>query len=274
MKIFQDVPKSRKLIGKDGKEYRFPTRTDYTSYLVRQGHITSPSDLADQPRLVEEIQSHWFTLSQVGCVFAMHMSKDRLSHGWRTVVVSEPEDRCIEPEVVDNLEQKIDWGVSDENVRALSIIYSSVTSPEYMIGVIKSLLDLERFNATECEPLVTTERVVPLKIKMSLAPKKIQAEPLCFGPFEFFAQTRQAPFFEIAIPLVEKRLPPRHPALDTDKKRSNLADIKINIEANLWNKWMIATTKLKKTILGRSNDHEVGAKAEISLSVPERFWKS
>ena len=252
----------------DGMTFKLPTRKDYETALVRSSTLRAGEALRDQAELVAAVQAHWHAEGHNACVFAAELSNRRLESGWKTYVVSYPEE-TLKPDSADEIAAMITElcrpSIADAEIEVVSVILPRLEVSSALARLLHSLGRLPewclRERGIENVAGIGETVLIGLRAKVELGH---WAEVLGFGASRGQGNTRLAPFTELAIRVKEPPRPRRN-------QRAYMADIEMNIEKAQFGDWWHTTKRQRAERLGV--DQDARAKARVTFAVARTVWE-
>lgn len=235
----------------------FPNRIDYERYFFLQESVGEPSDVWEDDSLVGQIQQHWHSRGQNGCVFAQTVASKADRLGWNFVIV-----RGLS-EVKKDLLQAIE----SPECQNLSLLFPEVTQPNQLVDLVQSIIKIDDLFRLQVTNHMDTA-ILALRIK--LIPTEVLSWIVGFGPFDFLPYTRQAPVTELAIrtKLKPKKLFWR---LNSDQAAAHLEDVPVGLNDHQMEKLWQATYLRTRQILGSSP--RAFSSAKVTFAIPMALWE-
>lgn len=268
--MFDHIPKST-ILQHDGKTRTFPSLADYRQRLIERGALGADEDLAGRPDLVVEVQRHWHSAGQTGCVFARILSADPVGNQWR-----------IAPLLGVQGWSAGDWNarfrddvratMADPAVWLVSYLFPDVVEPAHLRKLVQRIAGLEGWSLLTAGPLEVDGRGVLMNTGLRVElPDGVTSWALGLAPFPFMPFTRCSPFTEIIL-AVKPKGPgePLHPELNTDKSLAHVADAPVPIVRSSADPIWRTTQANKRLHLRGPNDPT--AKAKVTFSIPADVW--
>ena len=253
----------------NGTAFAVPTRDDYQTALVDAGALGADEQIAFNPELAAAVQAHWHAGGHNACVFAAHLSATRANSGWETYVLdnrSGSDDPGVGPEEIADATTELcrPWLVAPE-VEVISVIMPLLDDPVALARLLWRLGSLPNWNLRERG----IENVAGLgKVMLVGVRAKVEldhwAEVLGFGRFAGQANTRLAPFTELAIRAKEPPRPRRN-------KRAYMADIEMALDNIEFGQWWHETKRQRAERLGAEQDAR--AKARVTFALDQAAWE-
>ncbi|MGB8955810.1 MAG: hypothetical protein WCC10_10590, partial [Tumebacillaceae bacterium] len=213
-----------------------------------------------------EVQRHWHTSGQNGCVFAQNLARKQKEYGWETYVITETVDR-IGQDVQARITDRIQEAIASPDCQVLSLLFPQITKEDdltTLIHILKETPPIFLEKETEIGEFIT------LALRVDVTGDGILSWLMSFGPFSFYPKTRIAPVLELTIrtkPKPEKIFE----RLNQDRNTAHLADVPLvgmddHVAHSVWN----ATLKNTRDILGEEPNDLSAAKSTFVL--PKSLW--
>ncbi|MDQ3098260.1 MAG: hypothetical protein M3Q44_00750 [bacterium] len=247
-------------------KYVFPGRTDYETYFVRKGMIQTPAELWQRDDLIVQVQRHWHSRGQNGCVFAQAIAANAPDRGWVGAVVNQPVIKIAEPEQLQAIEAKIQAAIADPETQVQSLLFPQVTSEQDLVDLVRAVSQVPSVYIARQGHY---DEFSTVALRIAINEDQVLSWLMGFGPFEFFPNTRQAPVTEIAIRVKPKPDEIFH-RLNQDREAAHLADTPIYMEERVAEGLWQATYERTRNILGGEPD--MFSAAKVTFSVPRRLW--
>lgn len=243
-------------------KYSFPARKDYENYFIQRGYISTAEELWLNDSLISQVQRHWHTRGQNGCVFAQVIAFNSENLGWTSFVYRGQE--------IGKIDLVINKAISDEQNNAVSLLFPNVTNQEQLVDLLHNLAKTESIKISKEE---TIDELVLLALRTPLKGNEVLSWLIGFGPFSFLPETRQSPVTEI---IVRTKLKPERQfyRLNQEKGFAHVADIPVQMSDSLMETIWQATYNRTREVLG-GNDKRVSnkfASAKVTIAVPSRLW--
>lgn len=240
--------------------FRVPTREDYRTALTVSGLLHSETALEDEPELVAGVQAHWHAHGYNACVFAENLSATREDSGWETYVLAAAEEPTG---IADTIASICFERLPVPEVQVVSVLMPRLDNARDVVNVLRRLgslpawrLDIDRVSDEAGEAVL-----LGLRAKVEL---DHWAEVLGFGRFTGQANTRLAPFTELAIRAKEPSRPRRN-------QRAYMADIEVGISKIDFASWWHETEEARAARLGSDGDRR--GKARVTFALDARTWE-
>lgn len=247
-----------------GQPFLVPTREDYAEAFQRAGLLEAAEaeHLAKSPECVAVAQAHWHSTGSTGCVFAAHMSGLREETGWETVVLSARGSAKQDAEAV---ALAVHPRLTDPAADVISVVIPHGDEASYVVELVQRLGALPGWSLSthgiEEDPDHGELALIGLRNDVEF---EFVAEVLGFGPFAYYANTRQAPFTEFAI----RAKPPSKRRRD---KRAFMAHVDIpHLAKDEVGLWWSQTEANRRARLSPSQDAR--GKAKVSVALPRELW--
>ncbi len=216
--------------------YQFSARTDYEKYFLMKGVVSSASELWQSDDLIAQVQRHWHSRGQNGCVFAQAIASNAPIRGWEQTVLNMSVDEIAKPEMVTQIDKTIQDSITDSTTQVRSLLFPQVTQPKDLVKLVRVLDTVPSiFTAKEDH----YEELSTVALRIDLKDKGVLSWLMGFGPYDFFPNTRQAPITEVAIRVKEKPETIFH-RLNQDRETAHLADTPIYMEDRGCRKIMVS----------------------------------
>lgn len=240
------------------------TRSDYEKYCLETDLVSSKEDIWRNEILVKQIQRHWHTMGQNGCMFAQAAIRKSEKYGWFHNVYRQSIDE-VDDTTIQKIDEDISAAIADKNNQALSLLFPLVVSGNDAVSLINRLTTSKNIllaSSGEESDVTTYQLRTPLK-------GNIQSWIVGFGPMEFLPITRKAPVLELAIRTKEK--PENLPALlNSDPKTAHLADIPMSMAFNVIERIWSASVNRTADLLGGIEERRNNkfASAKVTFAIP------
>lgn len=246
-----------------GTAFLVPSRDDYATAFMSTGDLAHGEDLAAHAELIAAAQAHWHTGPHNACVFAAHMSKKRKANGWESYVVGDNGGPDRDAETIHAI-----WSqrLFDPSTEIVSVILPHGDDAGYLAQLLRRLETLPSWElidkGQEADDLLGPLQKLGLLVNVEF---EFRSEVLGFGPHAAFANTRQAPFPELAI----RAKPPRKRRKD---KRAFMAQVDIpGLPQDEFGIWWDQTKANRASRVGA--DHDDRAKARVTFAIPASTWE-
>jgi hypothetical protein len=242
------VMRTRRTLG----SHRFPTNDDYYA-IVGALSITG---VLDEIAAVGA-QRDWFQRGQTGCLFA-RLAANLSAESWPYLVWGSHE---FDASAAVTLDAELDELALDGSVEMVSLLFPACKSIQEFRDIALGLVEVTKF---WLEEIAVVDDEAVFQVRRSLSPD-LDAWVMGFGPDESFPETRQAPFYELAIRTKSKSAEIFH-RLNQDRGVAHLADFPLEMPEHHWEHRWASTESRTRAILG----HEPTAKsaARSTFSVP------
>lgn len=237
---------------------RFPARLDYEAYFIKKGSIFYPHELWDNDQLVKDVQKHWHTKGQNGCVFAQIVATRADELGWDVEVIRETNNDLL---------SLIQASIDNPRCQNLSLLFPEIHTVEQLVNTLHSLLEQ---NIVKLATERSFGKFVILELRLPIN-EDAEAWLVGFGPFDFLPKTRQAPQVEIAL-RTKTKPQDLNEQLNQDHNAAHLADIPVNLDDDRFNAVLDATKKRTAQIIG--DESRETSKAKVTFTIPEKIWHS
>ncbi|NEA65356.1 hypothetical protein [Streptomyces sp. SID12488] len=176
----------------------FPGYDDYVQWLIEDGQIESPDDLAARSDLVSNILYNWISQGQSSCLFASSLAKKFDRANWKSACIPGRVNSQLLRRDVANLLDAV-----EDSTEAIQIIFPYVDSLECLIELINDLCESERWwweKITEDQDgNPTAEDEIIVGLRYVLLGEQHESWTLGFAPFDFMPFTRQAPHTALVL---------------------------------------------------------------------------
>ena len=240
----------RAVLAEVPQDFEVATRSDYEAALRASGKLAAGASIGDDPELVAAAQAHWHASGANGCHFAMHLSENRERFGWETWVLSDRGDVTATAEAI---AEKAGERLAPVDVDVLSFLVPQMEKLEELGELVESLGLREGWKLTKLEdPLDADLVLLGLTVALDLGH---WSEILGFGPGAGLANTRRAPFTELAI----RAKPPRKAR---PNHRAYMADVPLDSDSATIALWKRNTHRWRAERLG--DEHDARGKAKVT----------
>lgn len=130
------LAKSLKVTLNDGSERSYSTIADYVDAYVRQGRVRDLADLIENhTNLVNEIFFRWVEAGQLGCLFAVKLSRNPRLNRWHSIVIS---DAVGEGAQLGGLLNSLldDASASEE---AAAVMFPDIQDEDQIVSIVNNL---------------------------------------------------------------------------------------------------------------------------------------
>ncbi len=266
IEIFDGISSSNEL-KIDGNELSFPCRDDYLRHLIENGYASNKSDALHSAAIVTSIYRHWQSTGQIACEFGRRVALDPEKYDIKTQVINNDSGDLsdVECNLISSL---INLATNPgDKTQAVSLLFPLIETELALTKLCKSLNGIEGWHlSAHLNPSDKLERVY---VRLSLEiDNDTLAEILGLGPFDFLANTRQAPI--TALEIRTKR--GNHPKQSTSavakfKYRAHLASLDTKLEPfkDLWSQ-----SEMNRLALLGGDDS--AAKAKVTFAIPASVW--
>jgi hypothetical protein len=237
------------------RSFSMVTREDYETAFRSAGDLPDTDEIQDRPDLVAAAQAHWHATGSNGCRFAAYMSEHRHRFGWETWVVVAADDDVTA--VADSIVRLVDDRLPHVEVDVLSIVLPHVRGPEPLGQLVRRLgqQDDWRLRAYRDRSVAELE-LLGLSVGLDL---NYWSEILGFGSAAPLANTRRAPFSELAI----RAKPPKR--RESSDQRAHMAQVRLDVDGPTLTRWRRATERSRAERLGVAHDSR--GKARVTTVV-------
>lgn len=251
--IFADLPKTVQF----GRG-KFPSPDQYYDA------VDTLKDTTDTPqsRLVALAQRDWHIRGQNGCQFARLVAVEADTMGWNYTVVETPGAE-VDPESARQVGAAVGEVTNDPDVEVNSLLFPEVRDAKGAVAAIGALIDNGDFWLERNE---VADGLLRLNLRYPINDEQVQAWIMAFGPFDFLPNTRQAPYFELAI-RVKPKPPKIFHRLNQDGSAAHLADVPLQMADAYWETRFDSTLRRTRHILGGEPDDVSAAKATLAVPV-------
>lgn len=200
-------------------------------------------------------QRSFYSRGDAGCIFAKLAARNPAKYGWDLQIAT------LTPEDIDQLSYD---AINDPQVTTLSLLFPGIHTYEQLKKLVETL-ELCTMIFLEMDAIDGDVRCLGFRAQVGDLKSWIAG----FGPFDFFAQTRQAPYTELVF-----RVKPR-PDYEWVMKESpsdviHLADMHMHglhqkAFVHIWNQTFVHTER----ILGHPPTLKNAAKTTLVLPIAE-----
>lgn len=221
------------------------------------------SDNIHNDNTIADIQNTWHVKGNNGCIFSQVIASNVERYNWKKTIIGSLDQNT--PEQVDSV---VNDAITNPEIRLLSLIFPTVKS-------VENLRDLCEMLSTVTQTIFLLEDkyvdgLVALSYRTGLDNGQVLAWIMGFGPYDFFAQTRQAPFTEFVIPVKQKPDNTYH-RHNQDKTSAHVADQHIPLDDKVLDRIWVNTFKKTEKTLGHKPNIFSGARTTVTL--PESQWQ-
>jgi hypothetical protein len=242
-----------------GETFLVPTREDYRRALAAVG-IPRSGVLEDDADLAAAVQAHWHAGGHNACIFAENLSTTRAEAGWDTYVLAGAPEELADAIAAICVER-----LPIPEVQVVSALMPRLDNAEEIVRLLRRLGSLPDWRVDELDRLPDPDLreviLIGLRAKVEL---DHWAEVLGFGRFPGQANTRLAPFTELAIRAKEPPRPRRN-------QRAYIADIEMGLDRIVAYEWWHATKRIRAARLGDVQDRR--GKARVTFALEARVWE-
>ncbi|WKZ27738.1 MAG: hypothetical protein QY330_04270 [Candidatus Dojkabacteria bacterium] len=247
--------------------YNFPARSDYEQYYMSGGQIQSPEELWQNNDYVADVQRHWHTKGQNGCVFAQRQAI--IGDGWNTHVVSDPLETILGEDILGDIPLVVANAINDPSIEVVSLLFPQVRTSAELVVFLKALRSTKPFTVGR-EDRFDDYTALGLRFPIS---DEVTAWIVGFAPFPYLPITRQAPSLELAV-RVKVKPEDMFYKLNHDQSVAHPADIPLQMDDEVAERLYTITVEKTAELLGghdarKNNPH---AKAKYTISVPTELW--
>lgn len=207
-------------------------------------------------------QLNWHNRGQNGCLFAQMAAKKAHSVGWEYLVNDTVAHHLTQAQVVE-IDDQVEQAIKRDGTQMLSLLFPEVTDPRSAVNVIRQMAQWGKF-WLEHDVSVEVESGYAQVMHLRYPVQDSQSWAVAFGPFAS-ANTRKAPFFEIAVRVKEKPQTLR-PELNQVAGVAHLADVSLAMTDTHFAHRMKSTKEKTLRILGGAKDPAFNA-AKVTLYV-------
>lgn len=251
----------------EGQSFEVPTREDYHVALRDAGALRAGETIAFHAELTAAVQAHWHAGGHNACVFAADLSGTRAQSGWETHVLEYREDwgGVAAQEIAEAIAELCRPRLLDPAVEVVSAILPQLEDELALAGVVWHLGSLPDWDLRELGIVEVTDlgEVVLLGVRAKVELDH-WAEILGFGRFPGQANTRLAPFTELAIRAKE-------PARPRSNRRAYMADIEMDLDKIEFGQWWHETVRQRAERLGAEQDAR--GKARVTYALDRAAWE-
>jgi|SRR3989344_385157 len=162
--------------------YSYPGRTDYEAYFLQKDVIQTADELWKRDDLLANIQRHWHSRGQNGCVFAQAIATNAPERGWVATVVNNPIDEIeTEPEV-SNIDDCIQNAIANPAIQVQSLLFPQVIQPQELVRLTRAMATVPSvFIAKE----VHYDEFSTIALRIAINDAGVLSWLMGFGPFNF-----------------------------------------------------------------------------------------
>jgi hypothetical protein len=236
-------------------------RADYAAAMRTAGLIAEEGELAKHPLLAAAAQAHWHGIGSTGCTFAAFLSERRDEYGWETHVVSGSSDAR---DLAYAIAEIVDRRQVEPEVEVVSVLLPELDDEALLSAVLVRLAGRADWDVHLQGREIDEELGSLVRLGVRTAVEFDHwSEVLGFGCFAAQANTRLAPFTEMAI---RAKPPKRH----RPNQRAYMADIDTGFERDQVRAWWQATKDDRSRRLPAGQD--LRGKARVTFSLRESAW--
>lgn len=237
-------------------------RNDYEEAFRVAGLLSNAQRLADDPALAAAAQADWHSMGSNGCRFAAFLSGERLGYGWDTHIVRGTRDsRDLANAVADVYQTHRE----DPVIEVVSVLLPELDDEALLGAMLTRLAGLTewdvRLQGEEVDEALGP--IVRLGVRAAVEFDH-WSEVLGFGCFVAQANTRLAPFTELAI----RAKPPK---THRPNQRAYMADIDMEFERDQVREWWRETQEDRLRRLSAAQEYR--GKAKVTFSLRQDSWR-
>jgi hypothetical protein len=246
-----------------GQPFLVPTRDDYAEAFARAGVLAAGDELAGSPELVAASQAHWHSVGSNGCVFAAHMSALRDESGWETYVLADRGSPRADAQALAHL---VHPRLTAPEAEVVSVVIPHGDEAAYVAALVGRLGEMPGWAVSVEGSEIDSEhgKLVRLGLRNDVEFGFV-AEVLGFGAHGAYANTRRAPFTELAV---RAKAPRKRP----QDKRAFMAHVDIpGLEKYEFSLWWRQTEANRRARIEPSQDER--GKARVTVVLPKTIWE-
>lgn len=213
------LSKSRHVVLNDGKAKDYPTRADLVARLVADGVVQDEADLLTNHRdVVGEMFFTWIEHGQIGCLFAVRLSKNPREHGWLPIVYT----GAVGPDLGAFLNTQLDPAIATHE--AAAVIFPHVNTDEEIVELVNCLCadpSGRWYHTTEIDEAESVSRLIHLR--WVLPTNEHVNYALGFADTDRMPLTRRAPFTALFLRVKGEKRTPEH--RENGRVQVHLADL-------------------------------------------------
>jgi hypothetical protein len=259
--LLGDLAKSGSCEGTGGS-FEFPSRDDYAAALRVNGALAEGANLEQDPRLAAIAQAHWHLCGSNSCTFASFLSEQREEYGWETHVITDCEDpRQLAEQIAEITATRL----PEPEIEVISILLPELDQEADLGATLRRLSGRSEWEIREEGKETDNELGELMRIGVRTAVEFDHwSEVLGFGSFPAQANTRLAPFTELAI----RAKPPKRPRRRSH--RAFMADIDVDLESETFEAWWHMTVAERARRLASDQDRR--GKAKVTFVLRNAAW--
>ena len=224
--------------------------------------VPDESQLSTDVTTITAVQNLWHAKGYNGCIFSQLIATNPEDFKWQKSVI-----QTVDESTSAEIDRIVSDAVNNPEVRLLSLVFPTLKSTEDLIGLCEMLSSV-----TETIFLIQdtfVDGLVALSFRIALEDGEVLAWIMGFGPFEFFAETRQSPYTELVIPVKPKPDNTYH-RHNQDKDSAHVADQPLPHDIKVLDTVWENTFKKTEKVLGHKPNIFSGART--TLTVPADRW--
>jgi hypothetical protein len=240
----------------------FPTLADYVQFYIQRGDIAVVEEFWMNDVLIADMQRHWHTRGQNGCVFAQAVADNSSDRGWESIVINAPFSEVTTQAAIEKLNAILAAAIASPSTQLISILFPQVREVHELVGLVRLLLMLEGMTHVES----VFEDYIAVGLRLALAGGTVASWVMGFGSYDFLPNTRQAPVTEFVI---RTKVKPEtiFPRLNQDRSAAHLADTPLHFDDRVAEHLWHATYSRVRAILGGEPDRLSAAKTTFSFPI-------
>lgn len=208
-------------------------------------------------------QNSWHVKGNNGCIFSQVIASNVEKYNWQKTIVGP-----LDGNSTNQIDISVKTAIEDPEVRLLSLIFPAIESVEDLSHLCEILSIMTQTIFLLEDNYV--DGLVALSFRASLENGEVLGWIMGFGPYDFFAETRQAPYTELVIP-VKKKPDNTYHRHNQDKSSAHVADQHIPLDDKVLDRIWVNTFKKTEKILGHKPNIFSGARTTVVL--PENQWQ-
>lgn len=230
---------------------------------VEWSELVSDTDaLNTDASAIIAVQNLWHAKGYNGCIFSQLIAAEPENYKWQKAIINNVGDVTAA-----EIDRVVNDAVDNPEVRLLSLIFPNLKSTEDLTQLCELLASVTETIFLLQDTYV--DGLVALSFRLALEDDTVLAWIMGFGPFEFFAKTRQAPYTELVLPVKPKPDNTYH-RHNQDKNSAHVADQPLPHEERVLDTVWTNTFKKTERVLGHKPDILSGART--TLTVPAEKW--
>jgi hypothetical protein len=248
----------------DGAERRFPALCDYLEHYVSQGIVRDLEDLVENyGHLIGEIFFNWVATGQLGCLFAVKLSKKPRANRWFPIVKLHAlsEENQLGPTLNSYLD------AASKSNEAAAIIFPDIVTPQDIITLVNCLCADPSGRWYRTEDGITKDpsgSLTFIGLRWVLQSGTSVNYVLGFSDIDTMPQTRRSPFTALFLRITDEKRTPAH--REDGRVQVHLADLDSTFHPQAVHDYVSEATKQT-----RSNQVEshltLAARARVTFSI-------